>query len=489
MMKMTGYLHALLASPALFIAGPTNGQTEQDRVAIANELMLAEADGDWERMRAGYLKVSAILAADPNKQTADGLAIQANLQRMIARATHGSGVGDPCPHIRQATELLKQSRAQFFVGESEDRDAAGIIDGIAQNIGNDAMRMNCRPSGAEQPAVVGTPDQSMAGTYYLSGVMETGSVLNLTADGRFSWSMSYGAVDQTAEGRWGRAGDIITLATDEPSADKPIFILDEVFPWSAEIERRMRERESMQQWDIFNTRCPPALRIQQVPSVPWPMSTLPANAADRAKAAQAKQAAEAARDKASRAIAKSMAADASEADLAEAEAAISAWYSARYEMEKAHSFPDLQRPDIGSPLMPDECRMPDIPSEEPVPEAQWRRGIAAAFGNATRDMVPYYIQVTFVFSDGHRETTTTGSSSMAFAPPRKGAVVEQLLLELAGPLAQPVTLPVEPAAEGVLAVLVDTTRITAPPFETMRLEIEGRDLIPDGKPDGRYIRE
>lgn len=66
-------------------------------------------------------------------------------------------------------------------------------------------------------------DSSLAGHYYLSGVMEVGSELLLTADGRFQYMLAYGALDEAAEGCWGRKGDIVTLTVTkfEVSMDDP----------------------------------------------------------------------------------------------------------------------------------------------------------------------------------------------------------------------------------------------------------------------------
>ena len=56
----------------------------------------------------------------------------------------------------------------------------------------------------------------LAGRYYLHGVHEVGSELVLGTDGRFSFGLSYGAVDQEAQGSWKRDGDEVVLRTDSP---------------------------------------------------------------------------------------------------------------------------------------------------------------------------------------------------------------------------------------------------------------------------------
>jgi hypothetical protein len=61
---------------------------------------------------------------------------------------------------------------------------------------------------------------AMSGHYYLQGVHEVGAELLLRPDGRFQFAMSYGAVDQSAEGTWAQRAKKIVLTTDkqpEPS--------------------------------------------------------------------------------------------------------------------------------------------------------------------------------------------------------------------------------------------------------------------------------
>ena len=68
------------------------------------------------------------------------------------------------------------------------------------------------PEKSPAPAVADTA--SLAGHYYLEGIMETGSELLLRDDGRFQWYFTYGALDLAAEGRWQREGADIVLRPD-----------------------------------------------------------------------------------------------------------------------------------------------------------------------------------------------------------------------------------------------------------------------------------
>lgn len=70
---------------------------------------------------------------------------------------------------------------------------------------------------AAAPALAG-----VEGVYRLEGVREAASGLELAADGRFRYGLSYGALDEAGEGRWVREGNRILLTT-EPAWTPPAF--------------------------------------------------------------------------------------------------------------------------------------------------------------------------------------------------------------------------------------------------------------------------
>jgi hypothetical protein len=78
------------------------------------------------------------------------------------------------------------------------------------------------PVGAS--AACAPADPSLAGHYYLEGVMEVGSELLLKADGRFEYMLAYGALDELASGCWTRSGGVVTLHASkfENSMDDPM---------------------------------------------------------------------------------------------------------------------------------------------------------------------------------------------------------------------------------------------------------------------------
>nr|WP_167381823.1 hypothetical protein [Novosphingobium panipatense] len=81
-------------------------------------------------------------------------------------------------------------------------------------------------------------DPEFVGHYYLSGVMETGSELLLRADGSFEWYISYGALDQFAQGTWRREGEEIVLVAPQPPKNRPLFANLDTQPWPAEAAQK-----------------------------------------------------------------------------------------------------------------------------------------------------------------------------------------------------------------------------------------------------------
>ncbi|WP_375182366.1 hypothetical protein [Sphingomonas adhaesiva] len=333
----------------------------------------------------------------------------------------------------------------------------------------------------------GVADAALAGHYYLSGVMETGSELLLRRDGRFEWYVSYGAVDQSATGRWSRDGATVTLTADAPSPDAPPIRADRVLPWDAQAERRLRDAEWSREADAVAQRCPWNDDVAAT-AAPLSAEAPPRPAAAAAKAAEARRTAERARDDATRAMAAALAPGAPADARAAADAAMAAWHGARDDMERAHVDAGLPAPAIGSPVAPTACAQPPRPDTGALPSTQWRRGIAALVGDPARDLRLSGVDVTFVYGDGHRETATTDRGGWAFVPRRAGTAVERLIVAVPVQGLTPVTLPVAPLAEGVQTLIVDTRQLVAPPFRTMRLTVDRDALIPATMPRGRYIR-
>lgn len=399
-MIMLRPLSTILASSALLASVPLMAQSlrepSQDPLALLQQAIKARGAGNHAAALDAYNKAAAALAQDPAKQDGRGLLLQADLQREIARAIFAGRVEDPCPPLNRSKALLDRARAAL--AGTSDAAIGEAVDGIEQSLKDQRARMSCEQS--LLTSAIEKPDAALAGHYYLSGVMETGSELLLKPDSRFDWYISYGAVDQVARGRWGRDGQIVTLVADVPSADRPLVRTDKVLPWDEEAERRLRYAEWSRQADAVAARCPWGAGVASAPSVYLPEERQPPSDAERAKAAATRQNAERARDAAGAALARAVAPGAGEDDRAAADAAMNDWHSSHYEMEQAHRDAGLPAPDISAPALPPECQQPPHDDDAKVPPELWRRGIAVLVGDPAREMRLSRVGVTFVFDDG-----------------------------------------------------------------------------------------
>ncbi|MCP5085585.1 MAG: hypothetical protein GY952_02080 [Rhodobacteraceae bacterium] len=75
--------------------------------------------------------------------------------------------------------------------------------------GKSCLTLKTAPRAAD---VCKRADPRIAGTYNLRGVMETGSVIRLAADGRFNYMLTVGAYDEVAKGCWRRNGNTLLLS-------------------------------------------------------------------------------------------------------------------------------------------------------------------------------------------------------------------------------------------------------------------------------------
>lgn len=93
-----------------------------------------------------------------------------------------------------------------------------------------AMLLATAPALAAGPAAQAPPVDApasvatIAGHYYLEGVMETGSEILLKPDGQFQWYLVYGALDLFAEGNWALAdGKVVLTSRKSENAPEPPF--------------------------------------------------------------------------------------------------------------------------------------------------------------------------------------------------------------------------------------------------------------------------
>lgn len=341
---------------------------------------------------------------------------------------------------------------------------------------------------APAPAAKADP-AAFAGHYYLSGVMETGSELLLRADGSFEWYLSYGALDQTAQGTWSVEGDAIILATAPVQADTPLFSYLASEPWSAEAEQQRRRRLWAEAEAVVRARCPflpePEVEAAIAPAID---NAIPAPApALRERAAAALRAAMAARAQvellARRWISDKVSPAGGDAGIDRILAAQSAWSAARYTAFEAARQAALPKPSLADPVLPGECTLPKEEDIEPPPSQLGVRVTDLASQQPLRK-----VQVLLHFADGSVERLMTGSGGFAFVP-RAAAQAVSATLHIDGAPKSDKAIAFPPLDSGILRFAVDLQQLATPPFATLRLRIAGKALLPEGFPNGRYERQ
>jgi hypothetical protein len=268
-------------------------------------------------------------------------------------------------------------------------------------------------------------DPALAGHYYLSGIRETGSELLLRTDGRFEWYMSYGAVDQQADGQWKREGTTVVLTARRPDTAAPLFRLDSTAAWTAGAEQALLDWQYDAAQDAMAATCP-------VSTVAAPAMTPTLDGSTPAAAAP---------------------------------------------------------PDPPAPPPSPECRVPPRKSAQDLPPARWQRGLALELRTDKSGAGLRTVVATLHFSGAPDERMESRSGGIALRPGRSASPLTSVTLSAPFAPGKDVTLTVPPLREGVIHVLADEAQLVPPAFEVLHLRIEGGDLIPEEFGRGRYTRQ
>lgn len=277
-----------------------------------------------------------------------------------------------------------------------------------------------------------TADAAFVGHYYLSGVMETGSELLLRPDGTFAWYISYGAVDQSAEGTWLRDGDAVVLTARQPDRSAPLFALAGVDAWDADAENRVLGRQHDDATAVWEEQCGSA--AEAVTAVVAPL-----------------------------------------VDDATATAPVEA------PAPKA------------DPAPAPGCAPSDAPTEPAdattLPPDRWQGGIAiAVFAEQNGERIGVSrVTATLTYADGAVAKAET-RRGWAFLPRKAGSRAIRLDLSAGFAEGRDTSLPLPPTEQGVVRVALDARQVIPPAFTTLRLRIDGKALIPDAFGRGRYTR-
>jgi hypothetical protein len=348
---------------------------------------------------------------------------------------------------------------------------------------------------APKGAALAAADAALAGHYYLYGVTEVGSELLLKPDGTFEWMLAYGAVDQAAHGTWKREAGEVVLTADKRDPSAPIFTLGPLQPWDDDAEQRLQDMIFTENQAQIEKLCP-FLLVGDVTSALTAPSVSDAEKAARQRRANlaipaASDDVETKRLLAGRTaqIAMSATSDRAQKMDAATEAMLN-WKEARGYMLDLYGTAGLKEPERLEPILPAAC----VPSKRPVLDekdpTKWQRGFAARVYDPAAGMSFSGIKVAFTFADGVVEERVTNYSGFAILPLRAGIQVKQLTVTFHSegePIAE--TFPITPAASGIQHVGVNSRAIIAAPFSTLRLKIDGQDLVSAQMHDGHYVRQ
>lgn len=269
-------------------------------------------------------------------------------------------------------------------------------------------------------------DQSfdLAGHYYLQGVRETGSELLLMPGGRFQWYLTYGAVDQTADGMWARSGQVVTLTAKSADRSKPLFRPDEQMGWDSSMERQRLDRERDDQIAELDKKCPPP----PVAAVSAPPAAMPGDTAPT----------------------------------------------------------PLPEPEVAAPPPPGCEYPPEVQVNDDHPDL-WEGGIIIGIADPDMGIAPKGVSVTLTWADGHQEIAKTASRGWALFPRRPGVKAGHVLIDPSFAPWGRAAFDFPPMEKGLQAFTMDARQVVPAPFETMALRLEGKDLIPEGLGGGRYV--
>ncbi|WP_108810174.1 hypothetical protein [Sphingorhabdus sp. Alg231-15] len=102
-----------------------------------------------------------------------------------------------------ASQLINSVMASILAFSGSDSPE------ISEEAGSDIVQAS--PDAQDHDA-----SQKLLGRYYLRGVMETASGLQLSEDGSFQWYLSVGALDIISGGSWSFEDGLVTLIYDPP---------------------------------------------------------------------------------------------------------------------------------------------------------------------------------------------------------------------------------------------------------------------------------
>jgi hypothetical protein len=454
---------------------------------------------DYPKAQSAFQAAQALLDQQPLKADSyEDRATRAAIAYVTAKAVGEGKLGDPCPilitaraHVDSAAKLATKTPTidhMREIGREADAD-----------IKASSVKFGCTKA---DPAEKGSIPANLAGHYYLSGVMETGSELMLKPDGAYHYFISYGAMDQFSQGTWQLIGDAVVLTHTQTPTGGPLFKLDSLDTWDADAEDYLRTAQHEARVAAVEAVCPflagpspsgivpPPVMIQATPTE-WPktgdepkVDLAPVYA--RAKAEEAKM--RAAYEQAAQAA---MALGNKRADRDDAaRLARYEWQSASVDLSTAHEDIKSSNALPPEPVLPSVCQLPIQTPATEMNKRDWVRGFGVIVGDPVAGAKFSNVNVRFHFADGKSIDAKTQRRGFAWVEKQAGNAVIAISVRYArygrddAPFER---FAITNGTEGVQRVIIDSRQLVQPPFDEMRLVIEGDALAgPGGR--GRYTK-
>jgi hypothetical protein len=354
------------------------------------------------------------------------------------------------------------------------------------------------PAAFAQPASEGDAQataSNLAGNYHLAGVMETAAQLQLDADGSYKWMMMVGNLDLYSEGRWTQAGGQVTLGPHRFGKDMPVFSLGEAYPWGREEADAAYDSDTIRLQNRAKWQCAfldAGGYYQSSDDTAAAEDLTPLQRYEAAAASEAQL-----RIEYERAIAAYFARDLSDPDD---NLEISA-RSARRDWGQAVAVLAKSARAVGKaaryqpPSLPADCFFlsdytPEYADRESGPRIDWSEGVGIWVNRRERPNARLDIAAEFTFADGSVETANSHELGFAFVPAADERQLKTIRLTLrhnGSEYSSSFSVALDRDAR-VYAVKLDNRIFIKPPFEELRLNISGDDLVPADGSGGAYLR-
>lgn len=471
---------------------PPSSNPEALRARLADSLMMATqkySDGDYTGTLA-ILRQSQTATVTEEKTATDFLTRVgfAMIEVAYGDTLNAGHLGDACPHY--AAARAKDLTIQAMAASSTDDHYRTVAKDVFDRIEKGETRAAC-----ETTNTGGDADAAFAGHYYLSGVRETGSELLLDTNGSFQWLMTYGAVDQSAQGRWHRDGGAIVLVAAMPATNKPLFSYLKTGPWTLEAEQDVLQGKYDAMAESVRETCP-FLTDNWVATPPAAMpddgSPKPSALVLRQQAGIALAKAISARTRVEALAREVMSQGADRQDRGNGadrvQQTLSDWLNAKGQAGRTARAAGMTDPQLKDPTLPASCTIPPMQVASDGASG-WTGGIAARVFDQVSEQGARNVQVLLHFADGHQEKLVTSRSGLAIRPVKAAKAVIGATLHADYAKGRDATFTFAPVTSGILHFSIDAPQLAGPPFATLRLTIADKALIAEEFGKGRYERQ